>query len=256
MFAEHVGACEACAAELGTLRTGWVALDAVPEIAPRRELRNAVLAAVAAAREHEAAARTTWRSALRFLLPAIGAALASAVVLVLPDPDCRTPLAVAFCSVLWAGVYALAFAVLLGSQRQSPSRAVVVRGVGAAAAGMLLVTFCPDGAGQTSPLPLLGAAAAAAAASPVAAFALGLGLAAVPLALAVLLVPPSGPRPRVGRAFGTAGLYFALLAPALYLVSSFLAVGGLVALLVGAAVGALAPVLLELPLRQPVAESA
>lgn len=254
----HIVECPDCAAEFHAMRRAWQALDAAPQITPPADLRDSVLSAVAAAREREAQMRSSWTSAIKFLVPGVLAAVASVALIVVPDPDCRTPLAVACCGTLWAGVYALAFAVLFGSQRKSPSRALVGRSLAAAAGGLLLVRFCPPegGNGGFLTIPFLAELAGRATESPALAFALGLGLAAVPLAIAMLVISPRSRRPSVNAELATASIYFSLIAPALYLASSFMALAGLVALLGGAALGALAPALLEIPLRRQLAGEA
>lgn len=254
----HVAACPSCASERHAIQRAWLALDAAPRVVPPAGLRDAVLSTISVAREREAQTHPSWTSALRFLIPAIAAAVASVALIVVPDPDCRSPLAVGCCGTLWAGVYALAFAVLVGSKRKSPSRALVGRGLAAAAGGLLLVRFCPPESGNRSflTIPFLADLAGRASESPAIAFALGLSLAAVPLIIAVLVISPRSRRPSINGELGTAAIYFSLLAPALYLASSFMALVGLIALLGGAALGALAPVLLEIPLRRPLAGEA
>lgn len=248
-FDEHIAACHACSEEVALLRGIWDALGAAPSIAPPSRLRDSVLSRVAAAREREASVRAPWAFALRSLVPGLAAALASVAFVVLRDPGCRSPLALACCGALWAGAYALAFAVLTGSRRRSPARALAGRGLLAAAGGLFLTGVCPDESGRGFAIPIVADIASAAATSPGMAFALGVVLAALPL-LAVMLVVPAR-RPGPASEIGATGIYLGLLAPALYLQSSFLAFAGLLALVAGAALGALAPALLELRLRRP-----
>ncbi|MDX2093032.1 MAG: hypothetical protein SFX73_34635 [Kofleriaceae bacterium] len=249
---KHVRTCAACAAEVGALRAAWTALDAVPAVTPPVALRSSVLAAIASARKGDAHTRPSWRSEVRFLIPGVAAALASVAFLVAPDPDCRTPLAIAACGAVWAGVYALAFAVLMSSYRKGPARVLAGRGLAAAAGGLLLVRLCPT-EDRGSVLPFLSDLATQAASSPAIAFALGSALAALPLALAVICIPARAGEAGLRDELVTGAMYFTLLAPALYLGSSFLALGGLLALLGGAALGALAPLLVELLLRRTAA---
>lgn len=242
----HAAACEDCGAELRALRRAWEALDAGAGDPPPPAMRDAVLAAVAAARELEARSRPSWLAAMKSLPLGIGAALASAALLVLHDPDCRDPFAIACCAALWASVYGLAFALLVSSRRGSPWRTSVGRGLVAAGAGLLLVRFCPLEAGQPGfAIPLVADLAARAAGSPAHAFGLGMAVVALPLVLAILVIPTRR-RPLAGQGeLVTAGIAFALLAPALYLTSSFLALAGLAALLAGAGAGALGPIAVE-----------
>lgn len=250
----HLAACGTCSAELELLRRGWEALAAAPTITPPSELRDAVLTRVAAAQEHEALGRPPWVIALQCLVPAVAAALASVAFVVLRDPGCRTPLALACCGALWAGAYALAFAVLVGSRRHTTGRALARRGLLAAAGGLFLTGACPNDAGEMISIPVFSDIATAAATSTGMAFALGLVLAGAPLLLAMLLIPARQPRP--AGELGSSAIYFALLAPALYLQSNALALAGLFALVGGAALGALGPGLLELRLRAPVTRNA
>jgi hypothetical protein len=245
----HLVACGTCSDEFELLRLGWAALGAAPTITPPTELRGAVLTRIASAREHEARGRPSWAIALQCLVPAVAAAVASVAFVVLRDPDCRTPLALACCGALWAGAYALAFAVLVGSRRDTPGRALARRGLLAAAGGLVLTGVCPNDAGDKLAIPVFSDIAAAAAMSTGMAFALGLVLAGAPLLLAMLVIPARRPRPK--GELGASAIYFALLAPALYLQSNALALAGLFALVAGAALGALGPGLLELRLRAP-----
>jgi hypothetical protein len=248
-LARHLASCPQCAEEYRGIEQAWALLDRVAVAAPPPQLRDAVLSVVAATREREARTHPPWRAALLALVPGVLAALASLVLIVLPDPDCNTPLAVACCGALWAGLYALAFTVLAGSQRKSFSRALAGRALIAAAGGLLLVRLCPAESSAGFTVPLLDGLAAAASTSAPSAFGLGLLVAAVPLSLALLFVRPGGvPQAKGGLAMS--GIYFALLAPALYLASGPLAFTGLLTLLAGAAAGSLVPTSLELLLRK------
>ena len=248
-FDRHVATCPTCSSELASLRRVWDELGAAPSLAPPPRLREDVLSRVAAARERGVPARPAWAFALRFLVPGVVAALASVAFVVLRDPGCRSPLALACCGAVWAGAYALAFAVLVGSRRESPGRALAGRGLLAAAGGLFLTGVCPDESGRSFVIPFFSHLVATAATSAGMAFTLGLVLAALPLLVAMLVVPAR--RPKLTAELGASAMYFALLVPALYLQSSFLAFAGLLALVAGAALGALGPALLELRLRRP-----
>ena len=245
----HLADCEKCAGEFQTLKGAWQALDSAPEPATPSALRSQVLARVRAARESETVTPSRMFAPLRVIVPALLAALASVALLVAHDPDCRSPLAIACCSALWAGVYGLGFAVFLASRKGTPARSLAARALVAAAGGMFLVRLCPTEPGQSFALPLLSAMARVADTMPAVGFALGLALGAAPLVLAILVVRTV--RPSLRGELATAGIYFSALAPALYLESSTLALTGLIAVLAGAAVGVLAPPLLELALRRP-----
>ena len=238
----HVSGCATCREEWSELQLAWDALESVPEADPPLGLRARTLAAVAAVRLAEEPSWASFLKPLKFLGPALLASLASILVFVARDPDCRTPLAVACCGLLWAAIYALAFATLRASHGNAPGRSVAARSLLAAAGGILLVRFCPDELpGRAG---LAAGLAAAAAASPAWAFMLGMAIAALPLVVAVVLIPSRPPQLWGGLA--TAGMYFAALAPALYLSSNVMALGGLWTLLTGAAVGTLGPVAFEL----------
>lgn len=235
---EHLAACAACAAEMAIVRRGWSALDGDRALAPPAWMKDAVLARVNVA-------ATPLRFTARALVPAVAAALASVGLLVAADSDCRTPLAVACCGTLWTGLFGLAFAALLASGRATAAHVLARRGLLAGAGAILLAATCPTEPGQgLLALPGLSTLALAAAASPIAAFAFGLVVVLVPLVIASFFARPRGAVSMRHSVAGTA-LYLAVAAPALFLTSSALALGGLVALSLGAAVGAGAPALLE-----------
>ncbi|MEW6488050.1 MAG: anti-sigma factor [Thermodesulfobacteriota bacterium] len=250
-FERHMAACSACAREWEPLRVAWLALDEVEVPVPRPELRSSVLSAVAAARAGEEGERVLRATVLKFLLPALVAALVTAVFVLGPETQCRSSLAVACCGVLWSGVYALAFAVAVGSQAGTPLRRLTVRGLAAGAAGLLLVRLCAFEGAERFRVPLLGGLTDAAGGSPLAAFGLGLLFAAPPLVAAILAAPVREARSHRKAILAEGGLYFALLGPAVALFGSeSLAVGGLAALLLGAVVGSTVPLLLEVTFRQ------
>lgn len=248
----HVRACSSCSTELAALRRAWDALDALEGDAPGR-LRARVLSGVARAREAEAR-RAFWGAGLKGLGAGALAALASVAIAIARDPGCRSAWAIACCGTLWTALYAVAFAVLVASRRRSPGRIQVTRGLLAAGAGVVLTSVCTPEAGAMTVLAPFSGLAASAASSAWSAFVLGLVLAAVPLALALLLVRAG--KPALKWQMVMAGTYFALLAPALYLGSSFMALAGVLSLVGGAALGALAPALLELTLNAPRAREA
>lgn len=254
LLKRHLVGCASCSRELEQLRRGWETLGAAREVIPPAGLRDAVLARVAAVREQQARGRPSWMIAVTCILPAVATALASVAFVVLRDPGCRTPLALACCGALWAGSYALAFAALVANRRDTPGRALARRGLLAAAAGLLLTSVCPNDAGEMFAIPIISDIAAGAATSTAMAFTLGLVLAGVPLLVATLVIPAR--RPRAAAELAASGVYFALLAPALYLQSNALALGGLLALVAGAALGAICPGLIEFTLRSPVTRSA
>ncbi len=247
----HVASCVSCAREMDSVRGAWLALDEAADVVPPPALRDAVLSRIAAARESEAKGRVQWTWVFKSLLPGLGAALVS-LFLATPDPDCRTPLAIASCGAVWVALYGTAFAVFIASRRGSAGRAVAARGLAAATGGLLLARACPMESGGLAGV-LFPAARAWAVTSVAGAFAVGFFLVAVAVSAAIILVPPrtSGIR----AALSTAGVSIGLLAPALYLGSSVLALSALVALLAGAAAGALAPSLLDAALRARTAEA-
>lgn len=249
-FERHLASCASCAKEMDSLQQAWLALDDAAAAAPPTSLRDAVLSRVAAAREADAK-RVQWTSVLKSLLPGLAAALVS-LFLAVPDPDCRTPLGIACCGAVWVALYGTAFAVFIATRRGSIGRALVARGLAAATGGLLLANACPMGSGGVAGA-LFPAARSWAITSSAGAFAVGFFLVAVAVSAAVVLVPPR--KSGMGPALATAALSIALLAPALYLGSSVLALSGLVALLAGAAAGALAPSLLDAVLRGRTAEA-
>lgn len=240
---DHVRGCRACAAELDQVRRGWIALDALPLVpAPRSEVRASVLRAVQPAKAPR-------RRHLATVLGGIGAALATVALIVVPDPDCRSPAAIACCAMLWVAVYAVGFSVLAASRRGDGVNAIAGRGLLAAAGGLLLVRACPGESAELIPIPFLSGLAERATESSAIAFLYGGLLGAAPLALALLLLRSS--RATVAGNVATAGIYLAALAPALYLASSYLALTGLLALIAGAVAGAMAPALVEVAIRRP-----
>ena len=250
----HLRGCPRCAEQYRQAESAWTALASAIVVVPPDRLRANVLAAVRAAPDRQPS-ETGWLVApLKFLVPGLVAAVATATLFVAHDPDCRTPLAIACCSALWAGVYGLGFAVLLGSRFGSPTRALAARALLAAAGGLLLARACPTEPGERFGLPIVSAIATAAMTSVPWALLLGLIIGAVPLTLSVLLVRAS--RMTIRSQVATAGIYFAAVAPALYLESSTLALTGLAALLVGTAAGALGSTLSEWVLRRPALRAA
>ena len=241
----HLASCTSCAHEMASLRRAWLALDVAAAVAPPASLRDAVLSRIAAAREAEAKGWVQWTWVLKSLLPGLAAALVS-LYLAAPDPDCRTPLAIASCGAVWVALYGTAFAVFIASRRGSAGRALAARGLAAATGGLLLVRACPMESGGLAGV-LFPGARSWAATSAAGGFAVGFFLVAVAVSVAIIVVPPrtSG----ISAALSTAGVSLALLAPALYLGSSVLALSALLALLAGAAAGALAPSLLDAALR-------
>ena len=247
-FEWHLASCPGCAAEFQSVRSSWQVLGKAAAIQPPDGLRPRVLQAVRAARQKQVSVAPRV-SPLRYVLLGLAAAIASVVLVVAHDPDCRSPLAVACCSATWAGVYGLGFAVMLGSRRGSPIRALASRALLAAIGGLLLVRACPTEPGERLAVPFLSALATAAMTSVPWALLLGLLVGAVPLTISLLLVRTSGITIR--SQLGTAGLYLAAVAPALYLESSSLALAGLLALLTGTVLGALGPMFSEWMLRRP-----
>ena len=246
----HLRGCPRCAEEYRQAQSAWAALASARVVVPPSRLRANVLAAVRAAPAQPAAVLTP----LKFLLPGLVAAVASVTLFVAHDPDCRTPLAIACCSALWAGVYGLGFAVLLGSRSGSPTRTLASRALLAAAGGLFLARACPTEPGERLGFPLISAIATAATTSVGWALLLGLIIGAVPLAVSLLLVRVA--KPTIGSQLATAGIYFAAVAPALYLESSTLALMGLLALLAGTALGALGSSVSEWALRRPTTAAA
>lgn len=241
---EHLANCEACAADLVAVERGWIALDGIPapDVLPAR-LRAQVLAAVAAAPTRRSGVRS-----LAALVGAIAAAFATTALIVVPDPDCRSAAAVACCAGVWIGAYALAFSLVF-RRRGLASHGFAIRGLVAAAAGLLLVRVCPGESEGVLAIPFMSSIAARAADSHAIAFGFGALLGGVPLALAVLAVRHG--RKTVGTSVASSGIYLAALGPALYLASSYLALAGLVALVAGAVIGALLPPLAELLMVWP-----
>lgn len=250
-LAEHVAGCQACAIEIEGIRRSWSALDMLPEESLPAHLRSAVLGAIESQRTVRPESKTSR------LVPAIGglvAAVATVMLLVGQDPDCRSSLSIACCGVLWVLAYALAFAVVKRRPSGDVTRTFVGRGLLAAASGLLLVRMCPGRSSELVPLPFLTTLAEQASTSPWSGVAYGALLGAIPLVLALLVVRLR--RPTVGTGLRTAGVYYVALAPALYLASSYLALVGLIAVLAGAALGALAPALLEVWLRSSLSSRA
>lgn len=247
----HLGSCADCAREMASLRAAWSALDEVADVAPPASFRDAVLSRVSATREADAKRRVQWTWILKSLLPGLGAALVS-LFLAAPDPDCRTPLAIACCGAVWVALYGTAFAIFIASRRGTVGRSVAARGLAAATGGLLLARACPMESGGLAGA-LFPAARAWTATSVAGAFAVGFFPVAVAVTAAIVIVRP---RPSgIRSALSTAGVSLGLLAPALYLGSSVVALTALVALLAGAAAGALAPSLLETALRGRGAEA-
>lgn len=247
----HFASCAPCAQEMASLRRAWVAMDQKAEILPPQSLRDSVLSRVSAAREADAK-RVQWTSILKSLLPGLALALIS-LFLAVPDPDCRTPLGIACCGAVWVALYGTALAVFIAARRGSAGRALVARGLAAATGGLLLARACPMASGGVAGA-LFPALRPWTMSNIAGAFTLGFFLVAVAVSAAVVLVPPrkSGMR----AALSTAAVSVGLLAPALYLGSSALALSALMALLAGAAAGALAPSILDAVLRGQTAEAA
>lgn len=242
---EHVAGCAGCAAEREHVQRAWSALDEMPAQQVPVHLRATVLATIDARRPAGIARRVP---RIASVLGGIAAAVTTVTLLVAQDPDCRSPVSIACCGVLWVVAYALAFALLRRNPSKDGTRALVGRGLVAAGGGFLLVRMCPGESGELIPLPYLGALAEQAATSASSAFIYGALLGAIPLALALFVIRLR--RPTLGAGLKTAGIYFVALAPALYLASSYLALLGLLAMLGGAAVGALAPAMAEVLVRR------
>lgn len=243
---DHVRGCTTCRAELEQLRCGWNALAAMPPVpALRSEVRETVLRAV---RPELQAVRTPRGPRVATALGGFVAALATVALVVVPDPDCRSPFAIACCAMLWVVVYGVGFS-LLAARRRGKIDAVAGRGLLAAAGGLLLVRACPGESAELISIPFLSRLSERASESSAIAFLFGGLLGAVPIAFAVLALRSS--RATVSGNVTTAGIYLAVLAPALYLASSYLALTGLLALVGGAVAGAMAPVLLEVAIRRP-----
>lgn len=236
----HLTGCPACAGEYEALRHAWTALDNALDMGPPMSVRESVLAAV-----RRTPAKTARLRPVRALLGAAAATLASVVIVVVPDPDCRTPLAIACCAAVWGLVYGVAFVGVLARSGTESFRMVASRGLLAGGVGLGLAGVCPmePGAGL---LPV--SLASFATESSAALFLLGLLLCGLPATLAVLVLRPAREW-RTAFAVASAAIAFALVAPALYLGSSALALSGLFALLAGSALGTLAPPLVELRLR-------
>lgn len=240
----HVATCPACAVESADIRRGWSALDMLPDERSPAQLRATVLGAVESRRRTDAVPATSR------LVPVLGglvAAVATVTLLVGQDPDCRSPVSIACCGALWVVAYAVAFALLGRKSSGDATRALVGRGLLAAAGGLLLVRMCPGESGELIPLPFLTTLAEQASSSLWSGFTYGALLGAMPLVLTLIVVRLR--RPTVGAGVRSAGIQFLALAPALYLASSYLALVGLLAVLTGAAVGALTPALFEAWLR-------
>lgn len=242
---EHLAGCESCRLALVEVREGFAAFSELPRLAPPAEAVTKVRTAIVSDLRGAARARPQWVPAEITMAAAFGMAAALASTLILStrvNLSGHSPLAIAAGAILWTGAFIAAFWLILRKGAEAKStRDLALCGVGAMTVFMVvdyllplthLVHFCEvDSWGKRvfGPVGVKGMF-----------FIFGSAYAMVPIFLFALATGGKYEPGRARSALLSGGLFFFLLAPAVFLQCRAFTTGAVAAWLFGAVLGSLA----------------